>query len=121
MDQAPNTKRRFDLEERTLAFAKNVIRLCQRVRRDDVSRPLIGQLIRASGSIGANYREANDASSKKDVSNRVRIALREAKETKFWLQLLEEAAPDADDEFGKLLNEAEELKRMFSSIASKVS
>jgi len=62
------TKRKYDLEDRTLAFAKRVIQLCNGVPRSVVNRELVGQLVRASGSVGANYREANDALSKKDLT-----------------------------------------------------
>jgi four helix bundle protein len=123
MDQIPSTKPKFDLEERTLAFAKDVIRLCRSVQKDEVTRGLISQLVRASGSVGANYREANDASSKKDFCNRVKISLREAKEAHFWLQLLQEAAaePGTEADFAALLSEAIQLRKILSSIIEKVS
>ena len=76
---------------RTLEFAKRIIRLCKKLPQDSINRELIGQLIRASGSVGANYREANDALSKKDFGHRVKITRREAKESHYWLQLLQEA------------------------------
>ena len=64
---------KFDLEERTLSFARNVIRLSKKVPQNLINRELITQLVRASGSVGANYREANDALSKKDFGHRIRI------------------------------------------------
>ena len=121
MTKSPITKHGFDLEERTLLFAKGVIRLCKSVRQDTISRELISQLIRASSSVGANYREANDALSKKDFGHRIRITRREAKETHYWLQLLEEAVPPADGEITKLLREAMELKKIFSVIVEKAA
>ncbi len=117
----PITKHSFDLEERTLEFAKKVIRLCKKLPRNTINNELISQLIRASGSVGANYREANDALSKKDFSHRIKITRREAKESHYWLQLLEEADPGFKDEINKVLNEALELKKIFSSIADKSS
>ena len=81
MTEAPSTKQRFDLEERTLEFTQRVIQLCKTVQATPVTRELISQLVRASSSIGANYREANEALSKKDFGYRVRIARKEAKET----------------------------------------
>jgi four helix bundle protein len=121
MIKTPITKHNFDLEERTLEFAKRVIRLCKKLSRDSINRELIGQLIRASGSVGANYREANDALSKKDFTQRIRITRREAKESHYWLQFFEEANPEFKDEILELLQEALELKEIFSSIADKSS
>ena len=124
--QSPNTKptsakHAFDLEDRTLAFAKNVIQLCRAVKHDVVSREIVSQLVRASGSVGANYREANDALSKRDFGHRIRIARREAKETYYWLQLLAHALPELNGQTTLLLQEAQELKLILSSIAQKTS
>ena len=112
-------KRVFDLEERTLAFAKNVIRACKELTRNEINRELVSQLVRASGSVGANYREANDSLSRKDFGHRIKITRREAKEAHYWLQLLEEANPEIDGRLKELRQEALELKRIFSSIADK--
>ena len=121
MSQSPSTKHRFDLEDRTLAFAKRVASLCKTLRLDPVNREYIGQVVRASGSIGANYREANDALSKKDFAMRIRIARREAKEAHYWLQLVEAVNPDVGGEMHALLQESLELKKILSAIATKVS
>ena len=83
MTEIPSTKHRFDLEERTLTFAKRTIQLCKTVQYTSVNRELVSQLVRASSSIGANYREANKALSKKDFGHRVKIARKEAKETQY--------------------------------------
>lgn len=115
------TKHTFDLEERTLEFAKEVIRLCKQLPQKVINRELIAQLIRASGSVGANYREANDALSKKDFNHRIKITRKEAKESYYWLELLQEANPENKEEISKLLTEAIELKKIFSSIADKSS
>ena len=74
------SKRGFDLEERTSEFSKTVIRLCKQLPEKIINRELIGQLFRASGSVGANYREANDALSKKDFRHRIKITRKESKE-----------------------------------------
>lgn len=113
------TKPKFDLEERTLEFSKGIIRICKKLPRDSINRELIGQLIRASGSVGANYREANDALSKKDFIHRIKITRREAKEAHFWLENLEEANPTLNGEIRELMQEALELKKIFSAIADK--
>ena len=119
MTEIPTTKRKFDLEDRTLAFAKRVIHLCKKVDHNAINRELISQLVRASGSIGANYREANEALSKKDFSYRIKIARKEAKEAGYWLQLLEEAQPTLDGEISQLQRESVELRKILSSIAEK--
>ena len=80
-DKVPNKK--FDLEDRTLKFAKDCIDLCKLVIRDTINIELVSQLVRASGSIGANYREANDSITKKDFFYRIGICRREAKESKY--------------------------------------
>ncbi|MEW6162206.1 MAG: four helix bundle protein [Nitrospirota bacterium] len=121
MIKSPITKQGFDLEERTLEFAKNVIRLCKQLPQNVINKELIAQLIRASGSVGANYREANDSVSKKDFNHRIKITRKEAKESHYWLELLREANTEYEQEINKLLSEALELKKIFSSIADKYS
>lgn len=88
---------------------------------NSINRELISQLIRASGSVGANYREANDALSKKDFGYRIKISRKEAKESHYWFQLLEEANPEFKGVIRKLSEESLELKKIFSSIAEKSS
>jgi four helix bundle protein len=119
MSQSSITRHSFDLEKRTSEFAKNVIRLCKQLPQNVINRELIGQLVDASGSVGANYREANDALSKKDFRHRIKITRKEAKEAYYWLELLQEANPEYKAEIDKLLTEALELKKIFSSIADK--
>ena len=78
------------------------------------------QLVKASGSVGANYRDANESLSKKDFLMRMKISRKEAKESAYWLRLIHETnnlrnANDAQ----KLIQEANELKKIFSSILEK--
>ena len=75
-----STSKQYDLEERTLKFSRKNIQLCKQLPKDSINNNLINQLIRSATSIGANYREANDALGKKDFIHRVRIARKEAKE-----------------------------------------
>ena len=70
----------FDLEKRTTNFAKRIIRLCHALPRNSMNSRLIGQVVGSAGSIGANYREANDALGKKDFLMRMRISRKETKE-----------------------------------------
>ncbi len=118
-NQNTNTKRKFDLEDRTLRFSKDIIIFCKKLPSNTINREIISQLIRSSGSVGANYREANDSLSKKDFAHRIKITRKEAKESYYWLELLKTANPDRDEEVGVLLQEALELKKIFSAIADK--
>jgi four helix bundle protein len=115
--------RNFDLEDRTLKFAKRVIQWCQyqSLKTDSINRGLIDQAVRASGSIGANYREANDALSKKDFGHPIRITRKEAKEAHYWIELLMEANRHANGEGDRLLQEALKLKKILCSIAQKLA
>ncbi len=113
------TGKKYDLEERTLKFAKSVIRLCKSLPNNTVNLKLIDQLIRSAGSIGANYREANDALGKKDFIHRLRIARKEAKETIFWLELVLEANEDKEVEVKDLIEECVQIRNILSAIINK--
>lgn len=114
-----NYKKEFDLEKRTTEFAKNVIRLCHKLPRNPINYRLVGQVVGSAGSVGANYREANDPLGDKDFVLRLRIARKEVKETIHWLELLTVANPQFQAEIKNLINEANELKNILSSIISK--
>ncbi len=109
----------FDLEKRTTDFAKAVVIVCRELPRDPINDRLIGQLVGSAGSIGANYREANDALGKKDFVQRLRIARREAKECQHWLDLALQANVQRQTQIVPLVREAEELKNILSSIITK--
>lgn len=79
---------KYDLEDRLLAFSKNVFSFAKTIKQEATNRPIISQLVRSSGSVGANYIEANEALSKKDLVHRVKIARKEAKETAYWLEII---------------------------------
>ncbi|MFB3918808.1 MAG: four helix bundle protein [Candidatus Velamenicoccus archaeovorus] len=109
----------FGLERRTTEFAKVVIRECIILPRNPINDRPVGQTVGASGSIGVNYREANDALGKKDFILRLKIARREAQESFHWLELLLEANTTKEKAIKPLLREAEELKNILSSIILK--
>ena len=110
----------FNLEKRTTEFAKMVIRVCKCLPRNPMNDRLIGQVVGSSGSIGANYREANDSLGKKDFLQRLKIAQREAKETKHWLELVLEANTNKETDIIPLIKESEELIKILSSIIIKI-
>jgi four helix bundle protein len=111
----------FDLEKRTTEFAKSVIRLCIRLPKNSINNRMVDQVVGASGSIGANYREANDSVGEKDIILRMKIARREAKESQHWLELLLEANPLEKTPIVSLLTESEELVRILSTIIVKLN
>jgi len=114
------TKTNFDLEERTFQFSKNVALYVKRLPKDISNIEYGKQVIRSSGSIGANYIEANESLSKKDFIMRVKISRKEAKETIYWIRLIIETNDkDFQQEGMKLLQEATELKRILSAIIEK--
>lgn len=113
-------KSNFDLERRTTDFAKKVIKICQLVPRNPINDRITGQLAGCSGSIGANYREANDALGKKDFVSKLKTSRREAKETIHWLELLMAANLSFKAEIELLISEATEYKNIFSAIIKKV-
>jgi four helix bundle protein len=84
------TTQPVDLRDRTLEFSKNVLRFTKSIPNTDISRPIVVQLVRSSTSIGANFIEVKNASSKKDFRNKVFISKKEASETLYWLKLIEE-------------------------------
>lgn len=106
----------YNLEERTAKFSGEIISFVKSVEKNIINNPLISQLIRAATSIGANYCEANGASSKKDFKNKIYICKKEARETKYWLQIIVQANPELKEKCRRLWKEAQELTLIFSKI-----
>jgi four helix bundle protein len=112
--------RKYDLEERTLKFAKDVRTFIKKIPKTIANIEDSKQLVRASGSVGANYREANGVLSKKDFAMRINISRKESKENTFFLQLLDtEENIELEKERNYLINESIELMKIFSSILQK--
>ncbi len=107
---------KYDLEERTAKFAEKIIELCKKVPKNTVTLPIINQLIRSGTSIGANYMEANGASSKKDFKNKIFICKKESRETKYWLRILSKTDENFTEDCRNLWQEAHELTLIFSKI-----
>lgn len=110
------TNPKYDLEERTAIFGENIIQFVKTLDRNEINRPLISQIVRSATSIGANYMEANGASSKKDFRNKICICKKEARETKHWLRMIARANPQKTAECRGLWEEAQELTLIFSKI-----
>lgn len=110
----------FDLVERTAVFGERVIHFCRTLPRDEITKPLISQLVRCGTSVGANYSEADDGESSKDYAHKVGIARKEAREAKHQLRMLATAVPDQRDAARELWREAHELNLIFSAIRRKL-
>jgi four helix bundle protein len=109
----------YDLEERTFLFAKECRIYIQKLPKTISNIEDGRQLVRSSGSVGANYIEANEKLGEKDLSFRLKIARKEAKESKYWLRLLEELNPELKGYSEILLYEVEELRKILSAIITK--
>ena len=88
--------KKYNLQDRTLEFGKRIIRLCKSIKFNVVTSKIIDQLVRAGTSVGANYMEAINASSKKDFKNKLFICKKEAQETKYWLAMLKECESNSE-------------------------
>ena len=122
INQNQNSKtksKNFDLEERTAKFGEAIIIFCQKIRKDEITKILISQVVRSATSVGANYMEANGAYSKKDFRNKISICKKEAKETMHWLRMLAGAIPENKEKIRLLWKEAHELALIFGKIARK--
>jgi four helix bundle protein len=111
----------YNLEERTAKFGEMIIRFCKKVNQDAVSKPIIGQLVRSGTSVGANYMEANGASSRKDFQNKIYICKKEVQETKHWLRMIAERCTASKEEARVLWAEAQELTLIFGKIVSTLN
>jgi four helix bundle protein len=110
----------YDLEERTYNFARRVRELIRKIPRTMSSIEDGKQVIRSSGSVGANYIEANEALSKKDFLMRIKICRKESKETTYWLKLLEGTNnQELENERAWLIKESTELMKIFGAIIRK--
>ena len=110
----------YDLEPRTFEFAKNVRTFVCRLNKSVANLEDGKQLIRSSGSIGANYIEANEALGKKDFIMKIKICRKEAKESRYWLRLLDtQQDSELQKKQTKLEREADELLKIFSAILQK--
>ncbi len=110
----------YDLEERTLKYAVRVRMFVKRLHKTIANLEDCKQLIKASGSVGANYIEANESLGKKDFAMRIRICRKEAKESRYWLKLLDlEQEPELEQERTFPLQESTELTNIFGAILKK--
>ncbi len=117
-----NEGKRFDLGERTFEFAQSIRAFCKSIKLNVINIDDVKQVIRSSGSVGANYIEAQEAFSKKDFYHRIKICRKEAKESNYWLELivLEDSETESTkNQKNKLAEEAIELTKIFGAIINK--
>jgi four helix bundle protein len=119
MTKRQNSKQ-YDLEDRTFEFAKKVRAFVKKLRKTIANIEDGKQVIKASGSVGANYIEANESLSKKDFVMRIKICRKEAKESRYWLRLIDtNGEMELEKERKDLEQEATELMNIFGSILRK--
>jgi four helix bundle protein len=111
----------YNLEKRTREFSKEIIYFTIKLIKNKINENIISQLLRSSTSVGANYCEANGASSKKDFKNKIFICRKEIQETKYWLELLAASNPEEKEKLRKLWKEAHELTLIFNKISSALN
>jgi four helix bundle protein len=105
------TNKKFDLEERTAKFGEAIIKFCRDLPKDEITKPIVTQLVKCGTSVGANYCEADDAESSRDFKHKIGICKKEARETKHFLRMSAIAIPNAKDQA---------LNLIFNSIYKKV-
>ena len=110
----------YDLEERTKNFGKEIIKILNKIKINAINKNIISQLICSATSVGANYCEANNASSKKDFRNKIFLCRKEILETKYWLELLSGINKDIIVQLRILWQEAHELSLIFNKISSSL-
>ena len=112
MTEIQNSKR-YDLEDRTLNFAKRIIEFINKLPKTLTNIEISKQLVRSAGSVGANYIEANESLSKKDFAMRIKICRKEAKESRYWLRLVScNNTKESEEEQKNLIQEATELTKI---------
>ncbi|GJQ59128.1 MAG: four helix bundle protein [Candidatus Scalindua sp. AMX11] len=112
------SSKHYDLEDRTFKFAKDVIALVNNTPKSLTNIEISKQLVRSAGSVGANYIEANESLSKKDFIMRIKICRKEAKESRYWLKLIN-CIKEFEKEQKILIQESNELTKIFGAILEK--
>lgn len=113
-------KRYNIIQEKSYAFALEILRTAKSLRAESADRVLINQLVRSGTSIGANIEEAIGAQSDKDFLHKISISYKEARETKYWISLLKDVEEIGVSKAENLLEKCEELLRILGSIQLKL-
>jgi four helix bundle protein len=122
MQKLEERKRYQDILERTFDFACDIVKLHAGLSRHGVTRrTIVNQLLRAGTSIGANLEESRGGQSKPDFIAKTRIALKEARESYYWLRILAKCELGPPDDLRKLESEANELVAILTTIVKNAS
>ena len=118
--EQPGKRKVYDLEERSLVFAQRARAFIKRLPTTISNIEDCRQLVKSSGSVGANYIEANESLGKKDFLMHIRISRKESKESRHWLRLVDTAdAEELERERAELIQESCELMNIFGAILRK--
>ena len=109
-------ERKQDIKERSFEFAVRVIKFVQRLPKNYTSQKIGGQLLEVATSTGANVEKATGGFSKRDFTYKMGVALKEARESNYWLRLIKVSELATDNELDFLLKESEELRKILTSI-----
>ena len=109
-----------DLNDRLFNFAVNTILFLQNIRNTPESKIIKYQLTKSSTSSGPNYEESQAASSRADFSNKIKISLKEMRESNYWSRVLSETKLGDQNECKGFIEESEELKKILVAISSKL-
>jgi four helix bundle protein len=121
MNESNGSKGNIGITGRTKAFAIRIVKACSFLEEQSgVCRTLSKQLLRCGTSIGANVRESRSAQSDKDFLHKMEIALKEARETEYWLEILIESEVVDKVKFGSLLQEASEITAILVASTRKI-
>ena len=107
-----------DLQKRLVRFSARIYRIAKTLEKEPFLRNALDQIVKSSSSVGANYSEAQSAISAKDFHNKIRIALKEMKETNYWLNYLIDVVPK-NEEISSLESESLELLKIVGTISKK--
>ncbi len=116
-----NDNKTYNLEVRTYEFARDCRFLVKELKNNTSNFEDGKQLVRSSGSVGANYIEANEKLGNKDLKFRLKISRKEAKESEYWLKLLKDLNVPLSEKINPLIKEAGELRKILSAIINKLS
>lgn len=114
-----SSAQQYNLEDRCIVFAKATARFIGQCQKSIINNEYAKQLVRSSSSVGANYMEARESMSKKDFIHRIKVSKKEARESRYWLQLIQ-ADQSLSSERNRLITESTELLKILSTIAAKV-
>lgn len=120
MDVGENNVKKFNLEDRTFDFANNCKEFLKKIERNIHNIEYYKQLIRSSGSVAANFIEANESFSRNDFSHRIKICRKEAKESRLWLRLIDINEQQLSATRDALIQETIELTKIFGAMLEKI-